>query len=142
MTTKPDDFLLQVCKRQADCGMRMLEAVVEGSTRLHEIQRRAAAQAHADAETTRTAFAAAGDALQLLTLQAQWAQANAGKSLEYWRSVSQALMETQAALMKCAAGDGAARLPEPVLLGAVDSVYRQWLDAVQGLYQPAGKAAA
>jgi phasin family protein len=133
MTTRPEDFLLQACKRQADSGLRLLEAMVEGSTRMREIQLEAAVQAHADAEATRKAFAAAADIPQLMKLQAQWAQANAERCLAYWRSVYQAVMETDAALVMCASGEAA--LP-------VDSAYKQWLDAAQRFYRPLEKVAA
>ena len=137
MTTKPEDFLLQAWKRQADAGLRLLEAMVEGSTRMREIQLEAAAQAHADAEATRKALATANDLPQLLKLQTQWAQANAGKCLEYWRSVFQSVMETDAALAKCIYAEAAVPLP-----GAVDSAYQQWVGAAQRFYKPLEKAAA
>ena len=151
MTTRPEDFLLQAWKRQADCGLRLVEAMVEGSTRMREIQLEAAAEAHADAEATRKAVAAARDLAQLARLQADWARANAAKSAAYWRSVCQAVMETHAALVKCSAVPIA--LPEGLkgadleasqqaLLGIVDSAYKQWLDTAQRLYQPAQKETA
>ena len=153
MTSRPEDFLLQACKRQADSGLRLLEAMVEGSTRMRDIQLEAAAQAHADAEATRKALAAATDIPQLMKLQAQWAQANAEKCVAYWRSVYQAVMETDAALVKCAWGEAALPLPESfkaadleasrqALLGVVDGAYKQWLDAAQRFYKPLEKAAA
>lgn len=140
MTTRPEDFLLQAWKRQADSGLRLLEAMVEGSTRIREIQLEAAAQAHADAEATRKALAAASDIPQLLELQTQWAQANAEKCLAYWRSVGQTVMETDAALVKCARGAAAVPLPES--FNAIDGAYKQWLDAAQRFYKPVEKAAA
>jgi len=125
-TTKPEDVLLQAWKRQADAGLRLLEAMVEGSTRMREIQLEAAAQAHADAEATRKALAAASDLPQILKLQTQWAQANAGKCLAYWRSVFQSVMETDAALVKCMYAEAAVPLP----------------GAAQRFYKPLEKAAA
>jgi phasin family protein len=120
----------------------MLETLAEGSTRMREIQLEAAAGAHADLEATRKAIAAATDAAQLFRLQAEWTQANAQKSAAYWRSISQAAMETGAALAKSARAEAAAPLPEPALLGMVDSAYKQWLDAAQRFYQPAERQAA
>jgi hypothetical protein len=142
MKTKPEDFLLQAWKRQAEWGLSMLETLAEGSTRMSEIQLEAAAGAHADLEATRKAIAAATGAAQLFRLQAEWTQANAQKSAAYWRSISQAAMETGAALAKSARAEAAAPLPEPALLGMVDSAYKQWLDAAQRFYQPAERQAA
>jgi hypothetical protein len=153
MTSKPEDFLLQAWKRQFDAGLRLLEAMVEGSTRMREIQLAAAAQAHADAEATRKAIAAATDLSQLAKLQTDWARVTAAKSLVYWRSVSQAVMETDAALVKCACAQAQLPLPEvfkgaeleaskQALLGVVDTAYKQWLDAAQRFYPSAERAAA
>lgn len=153
MTTRPEDFLLQAWKRQAESGLRLVEAVLEGSARIRELQLQAATQAHADAEATRKALAAATDVPQLFSLQSEWARANAEKSLAYWRAVWQAVMETDAALVKCACGDAAVPLPQSfqaadleaskkALLGVVDSAYKQWLGAAQSFYKPLEKAAA
>ena len=153
MTTKSEDFLLQACKRQAESGLRMLEAVIEGSTRMRELQLEAAAQAHADVEATRKALTAATDLSQLVKLQTQWLQANAERCFAYWRSVGQTVMETDAALVKCACGGAGVPLPESfkaadldaskqALLGMVDGAYKQWLDAAQRFYQPAERVAA
>ena len=116
-------------------------------------QLEAAAQAHADLEATRKALAAASNMPQLLKLQAEWAQANASKCLAYWRSVCEAAMQTDAALVKCACREAAVPLPESfkstdleasreALLGMVDGAYKQWLDAAQRFYQPVERAAA
>jgi phasin family protein len=153
MTTKPEDFLLEAWKRQADAGLRLVEAMVEGSTRIRELQLEAAAEAHADLEATRKALAAATGMPQLLKLQTKWAQANASKCLAYWRSVCEAAMQTDAALVKCACGQAAVPLPESfksadleasreALLGMVDSAYKQWLDAAQRFYKPLERLAA
>jgi phasin family protein len=136
MKNAPEAFWLQGWKGQLEAGLRLVETLVEGSTRLHEIQLEAAAEAHADLEATRKAIAAATDAAQLFRLQAEWTQANAQKSAAYWRAVHQAAMETGAALLKSARGAPGVPLPEPALLGAVDGAYRQWLELAQRLYHP------
>jgi phasin family protein len=142
MTTKPEDFLLEAWKRQADAGMRLVEAMVEGSTHIRELQLEAAAEAHADLEATRKALAAATDMPRLLKLQTEWAQANTAKCLAYWRSVCEAAMQTDAALVKCACGEAPVAFPEALKLDMIDSAYKQWLETVQRFYKPVEKAAA
>jgi phasin family protein len=126
-------------KRQLDVGLSVMEAVVEGAIRMRECQLEAAAQAHADLEATRKAIAAAADFPALLKLQADWARANAEKSAAYWRSLSQCIANTDAAVVKCSYPQ--AEAPD-ALLGAMDGAYRQWLQTVQRLYQPLEKATA
>lgn len=142
MTSKPEDFLMQAWKRQCDAGLGALEAIIEGATKIHETQLQAAAEAHADAEATRKAITAATDPSQLFKLQAEWARANAQKSLAYWRSVYQALAETGAAVAKCAGGAAPVTVPETAGLNLIDSAYRQWLEAAQRFYRPVEKVSA
>ncbi len=91
-----DDFLVQVWKQQLDTGLRVMEALVEGVTRLREMQLEAAARAHADLEATRKSMAAATDIVRLLELQAEWARANAQRCAEYWRGLYDVAARTQA----------------------------------------------
>lgn len=137
-----EPFSLQAWKRQLEAGVRLAEELVEASTRLHEIQLEAAAEAHADLEATRKAIAAATDMTQLLKLQAEWAQANARRSAAYWSSVSRTVFEMTAALVKGAHSGPAVALPEPAVLGAVDNAYRQWLELTQRFYRPVERQAA
>lgn len=152
MSGKPENFLIQAWKKQCDAGLRVIETIIEGATKIRETQLHAAAEAHADAEATRKAIAAATDASQLLTLQTEWARANVDRSLAYWRSMYQTVMETDAALMKCVYS-GAVAVPEALktadldaskqaLLGMIDGAYQQWLDAARQFYKPVEKAGA
>jgi len=138
------NLLFDTWKRQLDVGLNVMEAVVEGAVRMRECQLEAAAQSHADLEATRKAIAAAPDFPALLKLQADWARANAERSLAYWRSLYQCVADTDAAVVKCSCAGAATPLPgsPDALLGAVDGAYRQWLQTVQRLYQPAEKATA
>lgn len=133
---------LDLWKKQADYAMRVLEELIEGSMKIRELELEAATQAHADAEATRRAIGAASDPSELARLHTEWARSNAQKLFEHWRSVSQAVMETNAALVRCAYAEVAVPLPEQTMLGSVDGAYKQWLDAIQRLYRPAEKAAA
>jgi phasin family protein len=142
MKSKPEDFLTQAWKKQCDAGLRAIEACIEGATKIHETQLQAAAEAHADAEATRKAMAAATDASQLFKLQADWARANAQKSLAYWRSMAQTVMETDAELAKCVCSQAPAALPDVLKAGDLDGFYKHWLDSLRQFYQPAERAGA
>ena len=120
-----NDFFLKAWKAQLDTGLRMVESVTEAAIRMHETQLEAATEAHADAEATRKAVAAAADASQLLKLCSEWTRANAGKSFAYWRSLAQA---------------GTPEAPPGMLkLDMIDSAYQQWLNSLQRLYKPLEK---
>jgi phasin family protein len=97
---KPDDLLVQACKQQLDAALRAVEALLEGATKMHEAQLEAAAEAHAAVVATRKAIAGATDAQQLMTLQAQWASANLGKCMAYWRAMQETAMETDTEMLK------------------------------------------
>lgn len=84
------DVFLQGWKAQLDAALRLAETVTEAAMRMHEVQLEAAAQAHADAEATRKAIAAATDFGQAMKIYTEWARGNAGKSLQYWRALFQA----------------------------------------------------
>jgi phasin family protein len=87
MTAKPEDLLLQAWKQQLDLGLRLVETIVEGSIKLREMQVKAAADAHADAVTTRKSLADATSLAQLVKLQSDWTRANAEKCAAYWREL-------------------------------------------------------
>lgn len=84
------DVFLQGWKAQLDAALRLAETVTEAAMQMHEVQLEAAAQAHADAEATRKAIAAATDFAQAMKLYTEWARGNAAKSLQYWRALFQA----------------------------------------------------
>src|SRR5688572_4383982 len=84
------DVLLQSWKAQLDATLRLAKTVTEAAMRMHEVQLEAAADAHADAEATRKAIAAASGWHDALKIYTEWARGNAGKSLEYWRALVQA----------------------------------------------------
>ena len=138
MTTQAEDFLVQAWKQQLDSGLGMIEAIVEGATKLHEVQIEAAADAHADAVATRKSIAAATDVTQLLKLQTEWTRANAEKCAAYWRALYEVAVQTQGELARClcaqpsiASGDES----KTALLSLIDSTYKQWLGATQQFYK-------
>jgi phasin family protein len=133
MLNDMENLFIQTWKAQLDLGLHVLETIAEGAIRMREAQLEAATQAHADLEATRKSIAAASDAAQILKLQAEWAAANAEKSLAYWRCLCQAVVETDTEVAKCVGTPAAA--PQGFNLGMIDSAYKQWLEGVQRLYQ-------
>jgi hypothetical protein len=88
MQITTDNTMMDAWKRQLDTAMRITEAIVEGSTRMHEV-------------ATQKALAAAGGPAELLRIQTEWMVANQRKSMEYWRNLYQAAADTNAQLMGC-----------------------------------------
>ena len=145
MTSNTQDFLVQAWKQQVDHAMHLVETLVEGATRLHEVQIEAAADAHADLEATRKSLEAAADVPQLFKVQSDWAAANAQKCAAYWRDLYAVVAQTQGELARCACSQSSALSEKPsnkALLGAIDDAYRQGLDATQQFYRvPAAQPA-
>lgn len=101
MELTTDNAVLDAWKRQLDAAMRITEAIIEGSTRVHEVQIEAATDAHADAVATQKSLAAAAGPAELLRIQTEWFVANQRKSMEYWKGLYEAAAETNAKLMSC-----------------------------------------
>ena len=101
MTTTIDNAMVQTWKKQLDVAMRVTEAIIEGSTRMHEVQIEAATEAHADAVATQRSLASATSPAELLRIQTEWLTANQRKSMEYWRHLYEAASETNARVVKC-----------------------------------------
>ena len=139
MTVQSEDFLIQAWKQQLDSGLGMIEAIVEGATKLHEVQIEAAADAHADAVATRKSIAAATDVTQLLKLQTEWTRANAEKCAAYWRALYEVAVQTQGELAKCVCAQApvisGGDQSSAALLSVIDNAYKQWLDSTQQFYK-------
>lgn len=147
MTAKPEEFLVQAWKQQLDVGLRVMEALVEGTTRLRQMQLEAATAAHADLDATRKSIAATSDLSRLVELQMQWMRANAERCADYWRQFHEIAVQTQVALGGCLPARQPAAVPadqsKQALLTLMNSAYKQWLDATQQFYKlPAMPAAA
>ncbi|MDH4094745.1 MAG: phasin family protein [Betaproteobacteria bacterium] len=104
MATTTDNTVVQAWKKQLDMTMRVTEAIIEGSTRMHEVQIEAATEAHADAVATQQSLASAASPADLLRIQTEWLAANQKKSMEYWRHLYEAAAETNARVMRCLGG--------------------------------------
>jgi len=140
MTTQTDEAVMQAWKQQVDGCLRTIETLVEGATRLREIQLEAAADAHADLEATRKAIAATTDPARVLELQAQWARVNAEKCAAYWRRFYEIGAQTQRDFAQCmvaapAAAPAAHEDSKQAVLTVIDQAYKQWLDTAQQFYK-------
>jgi len=107
-----DSTMMQAWKSQLDTAMRVTEAIIEGSTRMHEVQMEAAAEAHADCVATQKSLAAAHSPSALLRIQTEWLAANQRKSTEYWRHLVEAAAETQAQVVGCLRESASHQKPE------------------------------
>jgi len=101
MQANLDTTMVQTWKQQLDTAMRVTEALIEGSTRMHEVQMEAATEAHADCVATQKSLAAAQSPAELLRIQAEWLVANQRKSAQYWRHLAETAAETQAQMVGC-----------------------------------------
>ena len=101
MATTTDKTMMDAWKQQIDATMRITEAIIEGSTRMHEVQIEAATEAHADAVATQKSLAAAQSPADMLRIQTEWLVANQQKSMEYWRHLYEAAAATHAELVSC-----------------------------------------
>ncbi len=157
MTPMPIEIFMNVCKQNVDCGMRVVEALAEGATRIREIQLEAATEAHAAAVATQKCIAGATQPADLWKLYSEWLLASAQKSAAYWQEIGRAVNETNTAVLKCI-GEGAQALPaaaaigdgdaaKQALAGVIDNAYKQWVDATREFYRfssaaPFARAAA
>jgi phasin family protein len=151
MTGNPQEYMLTAWKQHIDIAFRMIEAVTEGATRLHEVQLDAATEAHADAVATQKAIQGARDPARILELQAQWTRANAEKTAAYWRKVFETCLQTEIELAQCAfrhapaamhaAAQAGTQEAKPrdastdAVLEMMDNAYKQWLAASQQFYR-------
>ena len=144
MTPMPADFFVKACKDNIDCGMRVIEALAEGATKVRELQLEAATEVHANTVATQKAIAATSDPAEMWKQYSQWMLANAQKSAAYWQTIAQAMTETNAAVFKCltqvaqqvqaSATVGEGDTAKAALAGMIDNAYKQWMDATREFY--------
>jgi len=143
MTQMPMEFLTNACKQNIDCGMRVVEALAEGASKIREIQLETATDAHAGAVATQKCIAAAGDPAQIWKYYGEWMLGNAQKSAAYWQQIAQTLAETNTAVLQCL-GEGAKAFPAVTAMGngdaakgfgnLLENAYKQWSDATREFY--------
>lgn len=142
---------LEAWKRQFDTTLQVIEAMTEGAARMREGQLQAAVDAHANAAAAQQSAANACDPTQLLSAETQWVQHNVEQSVEYWRSLFAAALETQSSLLGCLAQHPALKAvpgaaidfetPKNAMLGIVEKACNQWLEATKLALTQAASAA-
>ena len=140
--TKPEDTAMAAWKGGVDSWWRALEAMTEGARKMHEIQLKAAAEAHASTEASRKQLAEAADAQAAWRMQAEWLSRSANESLAYWRRLAEIAGETQAAVAACMAAQAPLGMPlgipgqsgNAAMMQMMDKAYRQWLETTQQFY--------
>jgi len=145
MTTakpKAEEMTVTAWKGGIDAWWRALEAMTEGARKMHEIQLKAAVEAHASTEASRKQLAGAADAQAAWRIQTEWLSRNAADSLAYWRGLAEVAGETQAAVAACMAAQAPLGMPlgipgqggKDAVMQMMDKAYRQWLETTQQLY--------
>lgn len=142
---------LEAWKRQFDTTLQIIETMTEGAARMREGQLQAAVDAHANAAAAQQRALKAGDPTQLLGAEAQWLQHNVEQSVEYWRTLFAAALETQSSLLNCLAQHPALKgvpraaidfeTPKNAMLGMVETACNQWLEATKAAMTQAAAAA-
>ena len=144
MDAKTDEAAIKALKGQLDAGLRVIEAITEGSMKMRDAQLTAATEAHADAAATLKLLEKATDPQELTRIQSEWLAACLQKSLGYWTSLFTAMVETQTNIAKCMAQPAQAAVAEmqaptpadtvPVSMQrAMDALYKPWLETTQEL---------
>ena len=140
--TKPEDTAMAAWKGGVDSWWRALEAMTEGARKMHEVQLKAAVEAHASTEASRKQLAGAADAQAAWRMQAEWLSRSANESLAYWRRLAEIAGETQAAVAACMAAQAPLGMPlgipgqsgNAAMMQMMDKAYRQWLETAQQFY--------
>ena len=114
MTVKPDEFLMKAWKQQVGAAWRLIETIAAESKKLREYQVSAATEAHAAAAAARERFEKATEVQELWRIQGEWLQGSAQRSAAYWRRLSEAAVQLQAAAARSACEPvGVADVPDP-----------------------------
>ena|SRR2546427_608779 len=147
MSSTREDVLMNAWKQQFDTGLRVIQTILEGAARVREAQLKAANEAHAAILEAQKAIQGASDPGELMRLQMEWTGANMRRALDYWRSIFQSAVQTNAELATCLWTQPPAALPPQALAGAdldaskravlgmMDQAYQQWLEASRQFYK-------
>jgi len=100
MADAADQFLEQ-WKKQAEAGVRMMDAMVEATARMRESQLAAAQETHERAQALQKSLAAAKSAQEMWGEQWNWTLASCERSAAYWRKLFEAMNEANATIVRC-----------------------------------------
>ena len=141
--------MLEQWRKQAEAGVRMMDAVVEATTHLREAQLVAAKETHERMLELQKSLAAAKNAQQMWGEQWNWALASCGRSADYWRNLFEAMNEANGKIARCMQEGAGAAGPLPFSGGlpstgfeVVDKAYREMIKSSQQFLQSATNAFA
>ena len=140
------DLILEQWRKQAEAGVRMMDAVVEATTRMREAQLAAAQETHERMAKLQKALAGAKSAQEMWSEQWNWTLASCERSTAYWRNLFEAMNEANNRITRCL-GEGAGPLPftgemPSTGIAAVDQACREMMKNSQQFLQAAGSAFA
>jgi hypothetical protein len=141
------DQFLEHWKKQAEAGVRMMDALVEATARMRESQLAAAQETHERAQALQKSLAAAKSAQEMWGEQWNWTLASCERSAAYWRNLFEAMNEANGKIVRCMQDEAKAAGPLPFTgelpstgFQTVDSAYRDMLKTSQQFLQSAASA--
>jgi hypothetical protein len=149
------DQLLEQWRKHAEGGVRMMDALVEATTRVRETQLAAAQETHDRMKRLQESLAAAKSAQEMWGEQWNWTLASCERSAAYWRNLFEAMTEANTRIARCMQEGASAAGPLPFSgelpttgFQVVDNAYRemikssqQFLQSATSAFTPAGSAA-
>jgi hypothetical protein len=143
----PRDELLEQWRKHAEGGVRMMDALVEATTRMREAQLAAAQETHERMKKLHESLAAAKSAQEMWGEQWNWTLASCERSAAYWRNLFEAMTEANSRIARCMQEGASAAGPLPFSgelpatgFQLVDNAYREMIKSSQQFLQSATKA--
>lgn len=141
--------ILEQWRKQAEASVRVMDAVMEATTRMREAQLAASQETHERVKELQKSLASAKSAPEMWGEQWNWALGCCERSAAHWRSLYEAMIEANGKIARCMQeGAGAAGLApfsgEPPSSGyeVVDKAYRDMIASSQRFLQSATSAFA
>jgi hypothetical protein len=143
------DQILEQWRKHAEAGVRMMDAVVEATTRMREAQLAASRETHERVKDLQKSLAAAKSAQEMWGEQWNWALASCERSAAYWRNLYEAMSEANGKIARCMQEGASAAGPLPFSgelpstgFDVVDKAYREMITSSQRFLQSATGAFA
>jgi len=143
------DQILEQWRKHAEAGVRMMDAVVEATTRMREAQLAAAEETHERVQALQKSLTAAQSAQEMWGEQWNWALASCERSAAYWRNLFEAMNEANGKIANCMREGASVAGPLPFSgdlpstgFQVVDSAYREMIKSSQQFLQSATSAFA
>ena len=143
------DQILEQWRKHAEAGVRMMDAVVEATTRMRETQLATAQETHERMQALQKSLAAAKSAQEMWGEQWNWTLASCERSAAYWRNLFESMSEANAKIARCMQEGAGAAGPLPFSgqlpttgFQVVDNAYRDMIKTSQQFLQSATSAFA